>query len=106
MTESRAERRPRVTRGLAPRLTWLAAALFSVALVAGCATAANLRNGERAEQLQDYDQAVVEYTKAVHRHPNDRVAQRSLERAKLRGAQDHFTRGRRLAFAGKPEEAL
>ena len=34
-------------------------------LIAGCATATAMRNGQQAEQLQDYDRAIVEYTKVA-----------------------------------------
>ena len=76
-------------------------------LLAGCATGgAFVRSGERAEQVQDYDRAVVEYTKAVKQNPDNQTARLALERAKLRASQDHFTRGRRLEATGKPDEAL
>jgi general secretion pathway protein D len=75
-------------------------------LLAGCATSAALRSGERAEQAQDYDRAVVEYTKALRENP-DRAATRSaLERVRLRASQEHFFRGRRLAATEQHEEAL
>lgn len=77
-----------------------------VAGSAGCATAAAMRAGQQAESQQDYDRAVIEYTKVVRERPNDRAARASLEQAKLRAAQDHFARGRRLASIGKLEEAL
>jgi general secretion pathway protein D len=73
---------------------------------AGCATTSAIRSGERAEQLQDYDLAVVEYTKALQRKPDDRHLREALQRAKLRAAQDHYTRGRRLANVAKVDEAL
>src|SRR5439155_1003239 len=59
-----------------------------------------------AEQQQDYDRAVVEYTKAVRLHPDDPDARLGLERAKLRASQDHFQRGGRLTAAGKYDQAL
>src|SRR5712691_3610379 len=72
----------------------------------GCATTASLRSGERAEQGQDYDRAVAEYTAALKKHPTDRTTQLALERAKLRASQDHFARARRLEASGKLDEAL
>jgi general secretion pathway protein D len=72
----------------------------------GCAASAALRNGEAAERRQDYDRAVVEYTKAVRLDPEDLDAKLSLDRAKLRASQDHFNRARRLAAMGRYEEAL
>jgi general secretion pathway protein D len=74
--------------------------------LAGCAPAAALRSGRDAERLRDYDRAVVEYSKAVRERPHDRDARAALERVKLLAAQQHFTRGRRLAAAGRLEEAL
>lgn len=54
----------------------------------------------------DFDRAVVEYTKALQAKPQDRNIRASLDQAKLRASQQHFTRGRRHAGTGKLEEAL
>jgi len=83
------------------------AVLVVVCLFAGgCAATGALNRGRSAELRQDYDIAVVEYTKAVRLRPNDSDARLALERAKLRAAQDHFMRGRRLAATGKLDRAL
>jgi len=84
-------------------------ALFAVLsfLLTACATGgAFLRAGERAELAQDYDQAVVEYTKAFNQNPDDRTVRLALDRTKLRAAQDHFLRGRRLQAGGRLDEAM
>jgi general secretion pathway protein D len=86
-------------RGIAPLL---ALCLFA----AGCAASGALRRGSEAEHRQDYDVAVVEYSKALHLRPDDTDARLSLDRAKLRASEDHFTRGRRFAAAGKLDQAL
>jgi len=65
-----------------------------------------LRDARLAEFQQDYDRAVVEYTKVVRADPDNRNARASLDQVKLRAAQDHFTRARRLASIGQLEEAL
>jgi general secretion pathway protein D len=75
-------------------------------LVTGCATSAAMRAGERAEGLQDFDRAIVEYTKAVASDPDNQNARLALERMKLRSSLEHFTRGRRLEAAGRLEDAL
>jgi general secretion pathway protein D len=75
-------------------------------LTAGCAASSALRRGRQAEDLQDFDRAVVEYTKAVRLRPDDAQARADLDRAKLRASQEHFTRGKRLAATGKLDEAL
>ncbi|MGH9349009.1 MAG: secretin N-terminal domain-containing protein, partial [Vicinamibacterales bacterium] len=74
--------------------------------VSACAMAAAMRSGRRAEQVQDFDVAVVEYTKALRQNPDDRAARQALERVKLRAAQEHYARARRLYTVGKLEEAL
>jgi general secretion pathway protein D len=77
-------------------------------LAAGaCATSTGpLKAGIAAESRQDYDLAVVEYTKALREHPDNTDARLSLERAKLRASQDHFTKGRRYSATGKFDLAL
>jgi general secretion pathway protein D len=75
-------------------------------VAAGCAASAALRQGRDAERLQDYDRAVVEYTKAVRLDPDNLDARLALDRAKLRASQEHYARGRRLAAVGKFDEAL
>jgi general secretion pathway protein D len=91
-------------RGLAVR------ALLPVVLAAlaasACATTAAMRAGRKAELQRDYDRAVLEYTKAVKTDPERREAHQALGRAKLRSAEEHFARGRRLAAIGKYEDAL
>jgi general secretion pathway protein D len=89
------------------RLTRYLPLLLCLSIAAtGCATNAAIRDARLAEAQQDFDRAVIEYSKAVRAHPDDRNARASLEQAKLRAAQDHFTRARRLASVGKLEEAL
>ena len=74
-------------------------------LVAGCATT-GLRAGQTAEKSQDYDRAVVEYTKVLKEDPDNRDARLSLDRAKLRAALDHYNRGLRFRNGGRLDEAL
>ena len=76
------------------------------ALLAGCVTTASLRAGWQAEQLKEYDRAIIEYTKVLRAHPDNQTARESLERAKLRSSIDHLTRGRRLVNGGRLEEAV
>jgi general secretion pathway protein D len=92
-------------RGSAARMAAACVGLAAL-LSGGCATTAAMRAGERAEQLQDYDRAVVEYTKAVRANPNDFSTRLALDRAKMRASQEHAFRGRRLATAERYEEAV
>jgi general secretion pathway protein D len=75
-------------------------------LAAGCAASTAMRHGRDAEHRQDYDLAVVEFTKALRANPDNTDARLGLERAKMRASQDHFARARRLAAAGKLDDAL
>jgi len=83
------------------------AALAVVCLFAGgCAASRAVHRGESAEYRQDYDRAVVEYTKALRLDPNSGGARLALDRAKIRAAENHFNRGRRMAATGKLDQAL
>jgi general secretion pathway protein D len=65
-----------------------------------------MRAGRTADSLQDYDRAIVEYTKALREDPNNRAAREALELAKVRASQDHYSRGRRFEAGGRYDEAL
>src|SRR5213078_5252276 len=73
---------------------------------AGCASATASRQGRDAEFRQDYDRAVVEYTKALRLNPNDGNARAGLQRARVRASEDHLQRARRLAAVNKLDEAM
>jgi general secretion pathway protein D len=95
------DRRPlRVAAGVA------VVCLLGAAGSTGCAASGAMHRAHAAERQQDYDLAVVEFTKAVRLDPNDLEARASLERAKLRASQDHFNKGRRFAATGKFDFAL
>ena len=89
---------------------WRVAAglIAAAALVAAsaCASSSAIRAGKKAETLEDYDLAVVEYTKATRQRPDDLNAKLALERARQRAALDHYAKGRRLAGTGKLEEGV
>jgi general secretion pathway protein D len=80
---------------------------LAAALTAGaCASASPIHLGESAEKAQDFDRAVVEYTKALRADPDNRNARLALDRARLRASEQHYFRGRRLAAAGRYEDGL
>ena len=96
-------RPPRRADGL--RLS-IAICLAATLVAAGCASTAPYHLGQNAERAQDYDRAVVEYTKAVRANPEDRTAKLALDRARLRASQEHYFRGRRLTATERYEDAL
>jgi general secretion pathway protein D len=65
-----------------------------------------MRKARDAEVRQDYDTAVAEYTRLLRENPDNKEARLALERARLRAAQDHLARARRLQATGKLEESL
>jgi general secretion pathway protein D len=71
-----------------------------------CATSSAFRSGEKAERLQDYDRAVMEYSRAVQQHPDNVQYVRALGRARLRASNAHANMARRLAGRGLYEDAL
>src|SRR5438093_944416 len=82
------------------------AVLAACLLAAGCAASSAVRRAGDAERRQDYDVAVVEYTKAVRLRPNDTNARLALDRAKLRASQAHFIQGRRFVSLARLDQAL
>ena len=82
-----------------------AVAVAAAFVVVSCAPA-TLRAGRQAERLKDFDQAIVEYTKAARAHPQNKEARAALQRVRLLASQEHFTRGRRLAANGRADQAL
>ncbi len=74
--------------------------------IGGCATSAAMKAGQAADQVKNYDLAIVEYNKVLRAQPTNQTARQLLEFAKLRASLDHFTRGRVYVDAGKLEEAL
>lgn len=88
------------------RSTHVALAALVITTMVSCASTGSLRVAHDAEASQNYDVAVAEYTKLLRDNPNSREARQGLERTKLRAAQDHFSRARRLTATGKLEEAL
>jgi general secretion pathway protein D len=84
----------------------LAAAVVLALLGGGCATSTAFRAGEKAERSEDWDRAVLEYSKATQGDPDNVNYRRSLERARLRAAQVHVSRARSLAARGLRKEAI
>ena len=100
-----ADKHARTVSGRLPSALLVGVCLVTL-LTGGCAAATASHHGRDAEIALDYDRAVVEYSRALRLNPGDAAARTGLERAKLRAADIHFQRGRRLAATGKYEQAL
>ena len=77
-------------RSVALRLSALIALASVVA--GGCATSSAMRKGRDAEQVNDYDRAVVQYTQAVKQKPDSADARLALQRVKLRASDLKISR--------------
>jgi general secretion pathway protein D len=89
------------------RVSLLAAVSMVACAIAlsGCAVNRDLARARQADGLRDFDLAVAQYAKVVREHPTNQDARLGLERAKLRAADAHFARGRRLLQIGRYEDA-
>ena len=83
-----------------------AVGLLLIASLSACVSSGAISRAQIAEQQQDYDRAVAEYTRALKEHPDNKDVRYALDRARVRASQDHFQRGRRLEATGHYEEAL
>jgi general secretion pathway protein D len=82
-------------------------ALTGALALGGCTTTSRtLKQARQADDLRNFDLAVAQYTKVVREHPDNLEAVRGLERSKLRAAEAHLTRGRRLFSQGKYDDAV
>lgn len=85
----------------------LAGALLAGALaLSGCASFAQHRRAQIAEQQENWDEAVLHYMELVAREPQDLTYRSALLRAKMKASQKHFEAGKGFAEAGSLERAL
>ncbi len=81
--------------------------LLAISLgLAGCATGRALQRARTADELRDFDLAIVQYTNVLRVHPDNREAQLGLQRAKLLGSDAHLERGRLLASKADYDNAV
>jgi general secretion pathway protein D len=88
------------------RLSGLLLVTAFALVLSACATSRAMKAGQNAEHLQEYDRAIVEYTKVLRSHPENRAVRQALDRVKLRSSLEHFSRGRRFHAGGRLNEAV
>ncbi len=74
----------------------LIALLALAALTAGCVSYNAFERGRTAERAKNWDDAVLEYTKALEVDPGNMRYQIYLQRAKLEASRVHFEKGKTL----------
>jgi general secretion pathway protein D len=80
--------------------------LMILLALAGCASTSPYRQGQKYMDAENYDQAVLSFSKALSQKPGEIKYQVALARARLRASQEHFERGQRYAQAEQLEPAM
>jgi general secretion pathway protein D len=80
--------------------------LLVLGLLAGCTSHQAYRQGEIATQLGNWDEAVLQYMKAVADDPGNLSYKAALIRAKIKASQYHFEKGKEFEKAKIIERAL
>jgi general secretion pathway protein D len=83
------------------KLTKAAAAIVLMStLLTSCASYSAWQKGRAAETTKEWDQAVVEYEKALQVDPDNRRFKNALQRARRESSRVHFEKGKSLRAAG------
>ena len=86
-------------------LRFLTVAVLALALT-GCAAQKAYRQAEKEARKEDWDKAVLGYSKAIALDPGNTRYGVALQRAKLKASAQHFDRGKRYAAATQWELAV
>ncbi len=90
----------------ATRWRRVAAVGLLLALSVGCAAQKAYNRAEREMRRENYDKAVLEYSKALALEPGNTRYSVGFERAKLKGSAQHFMKAQRYHQAGQYELAI
>jgi general secretion pathway protein D len=90
----------------AKRWRQLAAVGFLLALTIGCAAQKAYNRAEREMRRENYDAAVLEYSKALAMEPGNTRYSIGFERAKIKGSIRHFTKAQRFHRANQFDLAI
>ena len=88
------------------RIVGASALLLSLLALAACVAGTAYRRGEREFAAQNWDQAVLAYSKALSQRPGNVRYKVALARARLKASQTHFDRGKQYLAAGHLEAAM
>jgi general secretion pathway protein D len=86
--------------------TAAAVAALLLPIVAACVTSRAYRLGQREMKEENYDRAVLMFSRAVTSRPDSTRYKVALSRAKMKAAQDHFVKGQAYLQAGKLDPAI
>jgi general secretion pathway protein D len=99
---------PEATLMIKPRRAFSRVALSLLILLplAACTSSTPYHQGEQSMKTENFDQAVLSFSKALAQKPGDIKYQVALARARLRASEDHFEKGQHYAAAGQTEAAI
>src|SRR6266550_7643216 len=78
-------------------------------LIAGCASYNAYEKGRSAERVKNWDEAVIQYEKALEIDPDNVRYQINLQHSRLEASRNHFEKGKTLraaAVSAKGEDQL
>lgn len=105
MSDVKQEPKTQTPRTGVPRIR-AAAAVVACLLLAGCAASKSFRVAEKDARALRWDQAVINYSKAVALEPGNLRYSVALARAKLKASQTHFEKAKRYLEADQLEFAI
>jgi len=80
--------------------------LVLLAATVACTASTAFQEARRAEELGQWDLAVLKLSKAAELEPGNPQYRLSLQKAKLRASQAHFDKGKLYRSSGNPELAV
>lgn len=102
----KSKRGARLPAGRGPAILALAAAAAAAIVLGACATGRTYRIGEKEMAAQNYDRAVLLFSRAVASKPESTRFKVALSRAKMKAAQEHFAKGQAYLKAVRIEAAI
>src|ERR1700709_862818 len=88
------------------RILLLLLVLTTLAAITGCSSYGAYRKASIAEQTGNWDEAVLQYIKALENDPGNITYRAALLRAKIKDSQVHFERGKEFRASGVIDRAL
>ena len=82
------------------------AMILLTAFLVSCAATGAYRQAEKSAKREDWDKAVIGYSKALNLDPGNMRYSVSLARAKIKSSAVHFEKGKRYLAAGQLELAI
>ncbi len=90
-----------MVKGTISKATALMVACLVLGLLTGCAAQKVFRRAEKESKRENWDQAVLDYSKAKSLDPGNVRYGVALERAKLKSSALHFQKGKRYMAANQ-----